>query len=117
MAASKFNIKVEQGATFSLPITWKAGEPAVPVNLTGCTARMQIRKKLEDPVVLLELTTANGRIALGGITGVITLALTATETAELTWGAGVYDLEIVFGTNVVRRLLVGNVSVSKEITR
>lgn len=117
MAASKFNIKIEQGATFALPITWKAGEPAVAVNLTGCTARMQIRKKLEDPVVLIALTTENDGITLGGVTGVITLQLSAVATAAIPWVAGVYDLEIVFAGGVVRRLLSGNVTVSKEITR
>ena len=117
MAAAKYNLKIEQGATFSSPITWAAGDPAVPVNLTGCTARLQIRKKIEDIVVLLELTTENGGITLGGVTGVITLRVSAVATAAIQWVTGVYDLEIVFAGGVVRRLLSGAVSVSKEVTR
>lgn len=118
MAASKFNLKIEQGATFSLPITWKAGSPTpVPVDLTGCTARMQIRQKLTDTAILVALTTENGRIELGGSAGTIALLLTAVETAAFQWVTGVYDLEIAFPDDTVRRLLQGNVAVSKEVTR
>lgn len=43
MAAEKLKLLIEQGATFRKTLTWKAGTPPVPVNLTGCTARMQMR--------------------------------------------------------------------------
>ena len=33
---------------------------------TGCTARMQLRRDIDDPEVLLELSTANGGIELDG---------------------------------------------------
>lgn len=117
MSAVKFNIRIEQGATFSQPITWKAGEPPAPVDLTGCTARMQVRHKIKDTAVLLSLTTENGRIVLGGANGIITLKLSATDTAAIAWTSGVYDLEIVFAGGVVRRLMYGSVTVSQEVTR
>ncbi len=117
MAASKLNLYIEQGATFSQLITWKAGTPSLPVDLTGCTARMQIRAKTTSDTVLLSLTTENSRIALGGAAGTITLTLTDEETAVLAWPKGVYDLEIAFGNGTVRRLLYGSVVVSPEVTR
>jgi hypothetical protein len=117
MAAFKHNLKIDQGATFQDVTTYKAGDPAVPVNLTGCTARMHIREELETPTVLLELTTENGGITLGGVAGTITLNISATATALITWTAAVYDLELIFADSTVRRLLAGGVSVSPEITR
>lgn len=118
MAAFKFNLGIDQGATFSLPVTWKTGKkPAVPVDLTGCTARMQVREKLDAPAVLVELTTENGGIALGGVSGTVTLRIEADATAAFTWRAGVYDLEIIFADGTVRRLMYGSVSVSLEVTR
>lgn len=117
MAPLKLSLTVYQGATFRRVITWSAGTPAVPVSLVGCTARMQVREKLDAPAVLLELTTENGRIVLGGLAGTVTLVLTAAETEALTWRSGVYDLEIEFPSGDVRRLLAGTVRVVPEVTR
>jgi hypothetical protein len=121
MAAFKLNLKIDQGASFARLVTWKTGDPAVatvPVDLTGCTARMQVRASVNSPTVLLSLTTENGGIVLGGTAGTVELCiLTAEQTAALTWARGVYDLEIVYNPDNVRRLLHGTVTVSREVTR
>lgn len=119
MPAHKVPLKFEQGATFNEPYTWKAGPPkgAVPVDLTGCTARAQVRPEISSPIVLLELTTENGGIELGGITGTIRLRVSAATTAAFDWDAGEYDLEIVFPDGTVVRRMAGSVSVSPEVTR
>lgn len=88
-----------------------------PVNLTGFTARMQIRSTLEDTTVLVSLTTENGGIILGGVAGTIALLLTAAATAAFTFSNAVYDLEIIDAGGIVTRLLSGNVILSKEVTR
>lgn len=36
------------------------------LDLTGCTARMQIRNKVSSPDILCELTTENGGIVIDG---------------------------------------------------
>lgn len=113
----KHNITIIQGATLRDVTTWKAGTPAVPVDLTGCTARMQVRAKIDSADTLLNLTTENGGIILGGTAGTVTVFLSATATAALTWKSGVYDLEVQFGNGDVRRLLAGSVAVSPEVTR
>lgn len=117
MAAFKVPLKIEQGATFSELVTWKAGTPAVPVNLTGCTARMHVRAKLESTALLLDLTTENGGIVLGGSAGTVLIYLTDEQTEAIGWTSGVYDLEIAFPGGTVTRLLKGSVSVSPEVTR
>lgn len=104
-----------QGATFSKVITWKAD--GVAVNLTGYTARMQIRATADAATPLIELTTANGRIALGGSAGTITLTISATDTAALTAGRAVYDLELVSSGGIVTRLVQGVVTISRNVTR
>ena len=117
MSAFKLNLKIDQGATFDKSVTWKVGKPAVPVDLTGATARMQIRPKIDSATVLVELTTENGRIALGGVTGDVTLTIEAAITTDFAWREGVYDLEIIFADTTVKRLLSGSVAVSPEVTR
>jgi hypothetical protein len=115
MAATTYDILIEQGATFSQVITYK--EAGVAVNLTGYTARMQVRATLESASTLVELTTANSRIALGGTAGTISLTISATDTAALTSGRGVYDLELVSGSGIVTRLLQGVATISRNVTR
>lgn len=119
MAAKPFNYKLEilQGATLRDVVTWKVGDPSVPVDLTGCTARMQVRDRITSADVLLELTTENGGLALGGAAGTVTFQMSAAETADLTWKAGVYDLEVVMADGFVRRFLAGVALVLPEVTR
>jgi hypothetical protein len=117
MAAFKVPFKILQGETYNEVSTWKTGAPAVAVDLTGCTARLQVRSDIDSPVVLLELTTENGGIELGGVLGTVRRVVTATATAAFAWTAGVYDLEVVFANGTVRRLMAGPTSVSKEVTR
>ena len=115
MSATTYDILIEQGATFSQLVTYK--ESGVPVSLVGYTARMQVRSTLESATTVVELTTANGRIALGGSAGTITLTISATDTAALTAGRGVYDLELVSGSGIVTRLLQGVCTISRNVTR
>jgi hypothetical protein len=116
MAATTYDITIEQGATFSLVITYKDND--TPVNLTGYTARMQVRSTMESATVLIELTTgADGRIVLGGSAGTITMTIAATDTAALTAGRAVYDLELVSGGGIVTRLIQGVCTISRNVTR
>ena len=115
MAATTYDILIEQGATYSQVVTYK--ESGAAVNLTGYTARMQVRATLESASTLVELTTANSRIALGGAAGTITLTISATDTEALTAGRGVYDLELVSGSGIVTRLLQGVATISRNVTR
>lgn len=65
---------------------------------------------------LMLLDTANTRIVVDNTTKVITLNISATDTAAITWKKGVYDLELVSSGGVVTVLLSGKVSVELEVT-
>jgi hypothetical protein len=114
MSAGKHNFYCEQGATFSSLLTWK-DQDGDPINVTGYSAAMQVRSKpCTDPI--LTLTSSNGKIALGGALGTITLTLAATETDDLTPGTYIYDLELTL-SGVVTRLIEGSFTVSPEVTK
>ena len=107
---------MDQGATFSRAITWQDSQ-AVPVNLTGYTARMQVRDEVDSASAALSLTTENSRISLGGTAGTITLLVSAADTAAVAAGEYVYDLELVSGAGTVTRLIQGCFTVDGEVTR
>jgi hypothetical protein len=111
------NLTIYQGATLRDTVTWKAGDPAAPVDLAGCTARAQFRKAVGSSEVLATLTTENGGVILGGAAGTIQLHMSAVDTAALTWRQAVYDLEITLSNGDVRRFMQGDAVVDPEVTR
>ena len=113
MAAGKYKIYVEQGATYNLNFTLKTGN--TPWNLTGYTARMKVRKSIEDTAVIFSATT-DDYITLGGVLGTFAMAVPATITAALPDGHYIYDLELVTGATVYR-VIQGSFVVSPEVTR
>lgn len=115
-AVASHDLVIPQGSSWTQVLNWKTGSPAAFVNTTGFSARMQLRTSYSAASATLELTTANGRISLTNA-GVITLSLSATETAALAAGRYVYDLELVSSGGLVTRLLEGIVTITPEVTR
>lgn len=115
-----YDITINQGATFSLILTYYTDDTeTTPVDLSGYTARMQIREFKDSADTIADLTTENGGITLGGALGTITLSISATDTEDLAFPTsltGVYDLELVSGATVTR-LVEGNVYFNLEVTR
>ncbi len=102
--------------TFELTITWK-DSAGTAINLSGYTARMQVRETYSSTTPIVSLTNGAG-ITLGGAAGTIAIVISATTTAALAAPfSGVYDLEIVSAGGVVTRLVQGTATVSAEVTR
>lgn len=116
MPAGKHDIIIEQGATFRRVITWKDSSGS-PINLTGWSAKMQVRERVRDSDVVLECSTANGRIVLGGSAGTITIVAQDEVTTLLSDMRGVYDLELTSPGGEVTRLLRGSAEIIGEVTR
>lgn len=117
MSAAKQNITIEKGATFRMTIRW-VDSLGVAIPLTGYIARMHVRLTVDaaDPP-LLNLTSGGGEITIDAPNGILTIKVSATVTAGLTFTDGVYDLEVESPTGEVDRLVQGSVLVSPEVTR
>tara|TARA_B100000424_G_scaffold26496_2_gene18480 strand:+ start:2806 stop:3159 length:354 start_codon:yes stop_codon:yes gene_type:complete len=117
MSAGFHHFIIEQGATFQQILTLKDSAGAV-INLTGYTgAEMDLRLDQDDSSTVVTLTTANGGITNGGSAGTLTLLISATDTANLTPGDGVYDLELTDANGKVDRLLEGTYSIRGNVSR
>jgi hypothetical protein len=106
-----------QGANFDYNLTWQTAGTAV--NLTGYSARMQVRDSYDAGTAVVSLTAGTG-ITLGGTAGTILLELSATQTAALDGTPNIqyiYDLEVVSGAGYVTRLVEGRFYVYPEVTR
>tara|TARA_R110002167_G_scaffold316299_1_gene521862 strand:- start:1927 stop:2295 length:369 start_codon:yes stop_codon:yes gene_type:complete len=121
MAAGIYNFTIEQGTTFTREFKYKNSE-GVAVPLTTYAVRMQIRKTIgsSSPELSLTETATDGgsilAVGSGDNSNVITLTISAADTAAMTFDTAVYDLEIEL-LGVVTRLLQGKIKLSKEVTR
>lgn len=115
--ADSHNIQIDQGSVFDLDLTYE-DDNGDPVDLTGYSARMQVRPNHASDTKLLDLTSGE-EITLGGEDGTISVHVTATVTATLSAGQARYDLEVVpeADNDQAIRLVEGSVTITPEVTR
>ena len=110
----------ESFATVNIAQCTPGDDWRVPIPLAGAvwladdTARMHVRATPESPVVVIDLTTANGRIALNA--GEILLTVPAITTATVAPGAYVWDMEIT-RAGIVETIIGGTLAVRRDVTR
>lgn len=88
-----------------------------PKNLTGWTAELHIREKLTDVIQLVTLTSVAGDIVITIADAQIAFTIDTATTEALDFSGGVYDLELIDPAGEVTRILEGNVTLRKEVTR
>lgn len=119
------DLNVDQGATVRIQAIYRyqsgvdgSNQPVYTgYSLTGCTARMQVRQRIGDPVIF-ELTTENGGIELqrGAVAGRIDITMSAAQTTLLEFKKAVYDFELIWPSGDVARLLQGKITISLNVT-
>ena len=114
MPAQTFNLtgdyRMQQGSTYSFTITITDSDTGAVYPLTGATAAAKIRETAASTTSFA--FTCNVTEA----TGVITVSMTATETAAITIENGVWDIELTEGATVTR-LCEGTVYIKPEVTK
>jgi hypothetical protein len=115
MALSSYDISADQGSDLDTLITY-TDDSGLPVNLTGCSARMQVRQFAGSSASRLSLTSSSG-ITLGGVLGTIRISISAAALSLVPAGSYVYDIELVDTTQVVLKILSGKFVVNAEVTK
>lgn len=126
MLAGNYNMTCQQGSTFRRTIeieqpdlaTDPTGNTFVPFNLSGYSAKMQVRRTIDSSSFLLELSTMNGALTInpGNALNQIYIDVSASVTASVNT-SGVYDIEIINPDGTVTRVLQGIFNLSPEVTR
>jgi len=111
--ATKANISVDQGTTFSTQIDL-TDENDDPINLSAYTANGQIRRwySSSDPSATFVANTGTNTAA-----GILTLSLSANQTSNLEYGRYVYDVKLTDASNTITRIVEGIVTVTPRVTR
>jgi hypothetical protein len=110
--AAVANLSIDQGATFTSDITVKDMNGNV-FDLTGYTASAKLAKGYSSTRTR---TTISTTFATDRTTGVLTISLTANQTATLDAERYVYDVEITSGSGSVTRVLEGIITVRPEVS-
>lgn len=129
MAAGKYSFTIEQGTTtrFEVQYTDNSG---TPIDLTTYQGRLQVRSDYADFDGSTLYATLSSSLAADGTglnfrgldgdksltSGSIGVIISAGVTETFDFDGGVYDLELVTGTNVTR-LLQGKIKIDREVTR
>jgi hypothetical protein len=110
MPVSREDLSVYQGDDHSWVVTVR-NQDGTPADITGYTARAQIRRAVadSDPIVVAEMASSVA-------SPVVNLSLTRTQTATMN-GRYVWDLQLTSDTGTVTTILAGNVNVKPEVTR
>lgn len=111
MAAGYQELFVEQGADYNTTITLDAAD-GTDYNLTGYTAKSQIRKSYYSANATAQFTITIPTPNNGGLI----MALSSANTANIAAGRYVYDVIIKDSSNNVTRVLEGIVNVLPRVT-
>jgi hypothetical protein len=116
---NNFDLTIQRNSTFIFPIIIWVDNQMTRKDLTGFTASLKVKRKLPsgelETTSIIELTTENGRIILGGINGTIDLFISATDTATLPNVNAYYDLKLINGL-IVETALSGRATIKDGVS-
>jgi hypothetical protein len=110
------NISIDQGSPYSQAFLVKNPDNSNK-DLTGYSARMHFRTAYSSSTISLDATTANTKLVINIASSTVSINLSATDTASLTYHSYVYDIEIVDGSNIPQRMVQGTVTINPEVTK
>lgn len=108
--SGRYDFEIDAGADFIRTLTCK-NENGTPIDLTGYSAALKMRRVNDDKRVSSEFGTANGFITLGGVAGTIAISINNSKTAQLE-GQYNYDLTITSQAGIAVRILSGKITVN-----
>lgn len=118
MAHVETLLEVDQGSPFEQSWQWgfspdENSETFTPYNLTGWTAKCQIRAV---PSLTGQVYAANVPITIDGPTGTITLSISDDMSLPWKWEFGFYDVVLIKPDGTPERFAEGKVILSKATT-
>ncbi len=120
-AAGKYNIQINQGASFELSFQIKDSDGS-PINIAGSSFIAKLRRTASDPNTIATFTA----VIVDASLGKGKMSLTPTETLNISVDpstlayrkitAAAYDLTITYSGGIKQRLLEGVANISPEVS-
>lgn len=116
MAVQK-NWEVDQNATFTFQVQYTQDDAnETPIDLTGASAKMQVRDTKGGSKLAFTLTSPSGGITIDGPSGTLTIKVTPTQTNKLFYPKSSYDIMVVDSNGNKIKLLEGFMTLSRSVT-
>jgi hypothetical protein len=113
--ASQKNFEVDQNTTFTFTVEYKDND-GLPINLTDCSVKMQVRDTKGGSKLAFSLTSPAGGILLDQALGKITIKMTPTQTNKLFYPKSSYDIMLTDSNLNKTKLLEGFITLSRSVT-
>jgi hypothetical protein len=114
MAVQK-NFEVDQNTTFTFIVEYKDSNGNA-VNLTGASAKLQVRDTKGGTKLAVSLTSPSGGITIDAALGKLTVKMTPTQTSKLFYPKSEYDLMLTDSNFNKTKLLEGFITLSRSVT-
>jgi hypothetical protein len=114
MAGQK-NFEVDQNATFSFIVEYK-DENDNAIDLTGASAKMQVRDTKGGSKLAVTLTSPSGGITIDAPNGKLTVKMTPTQTSKIFYPKSSYDVMVVDSNGNKIKLLEGFMTLNRSVT-
>lgn len=115
MAVQK-NWEADQNATFSFQVVYTEDDEVTPIDLTGASAKMQVRDTKGGNKLAFTLTSSGGGIVIDGPEGTLDIKATPTQTNKLFFPKSAYDIMVVDSNGNKIKLLEGFITLSRSVT-
>ena len=115
MAVQK-NWEVDQNATFKFQVQYTEDDEITPIDLTGASAKMQVRDTKGGSKLAFTLTSPAGGITIDAPNGKLTVRMTPTQTNKLFYPKSYYDIMLTDSNAVKIKLLEGFLTLSRSVT-
>ena len=114
------NLSIYKGDSYSFSFRLRGrnpdGTPGSYVDLTGCTAKAQVRATEDTSTVMAEFATQIPT-QTGSDLGRVNISLTSVQTEGAGFTGGKWDVQLTWPDGSVKTYLSGSVTVTKEVTR
>jgi type II secretory pathway component HofQ len=114
--AKQKNWEVDQNTTFRFQVQYTEDDQVTPIDLTGATAKMQVRDTKGGKQLAFTLTSPSGGITIDEETGTLSIVATPTQTNKLFYPKSSYDVMLVDSNGDKVKLLEGFITLSRSVT-
>lgn len=107
---ANYDLRLYKGDYFPLKLTLK-DNAGVAINLTGYTAKAQIRVNFDDPAPY------NFNATINAAAGEVNFELPSTVSSTIPAGSYIWDVQVTDPNGNTRTYIAGDVSVHDEVTK